>query len=112
MLPPCAVVLQGNVIIGSRDDTNDSSNLVHRQPWGSIRPLGTEPSHDATMRSEKETADVVNAAAAVGVLQLLFRWDGARHSEQVSWLREIEPGFSQMDADRAVMLMRRAVEWG
>ena len=63
-------------------------------------------SHAATIRSEKEIADLVNAAAAVGVLQRLFRWP-ARHSEQVAWLREIEPGFSQMDADRAVMLMRR-----
>lgn len=70
-----------------------------------------ESSASSTQRL-KEIADLVNAAATVGVLQRLFRWNGARHREQVAWLREIEPGFSQMDADRAVMLMRYAVEWG
>jgi hypothetical protein len=69
-------------------------------------------SHASSMESTKETADLINAAAATGALQRLFRWDGAGHREQVAWLREIEPGFSQMDADWAVMLMRHAIEWG
>lgn len=71
------------------------------EPW--IERL---ESYESSCRAMAETNGMVNAAAATGALdRLRYVWTTESGAAAVELLREIEPGFSKMDAVRAIDLM-------
>ena len=74
------------------------------EPW--IERL---ESHESSRRTMKAIDDMIAGAAATGATDRLSRaWRAEGYDTAVELLREIEPGFSRMDAKRALDLMAHA----